>query len=350
VEAWGLRMLRLKSFSVVILMLFFAKQQAVAQVISDSQRLVGDWMIFGTFDPKTEKTYCSLSMLSPDGTLLIIGMRDIGSIYMILESKRHILPSKSVFPISLKTNRGVAASSLAVSRGQNSFVTEDIPFNSGLIDELKRGAFLTIRTEYGEWSLSLRGSNNAITETLRCVAQYRDYQPSTPLLSEERDYRNLEYQLATKVISSMGIVDFEFIEKSQKDDESRNAGVSWAASDGNVIGRAFVMDQVGTDVTLGNFQGSQSSDADQACLGEVSSATSIKHVDGIPTLEHHLVCKEPGGGFYSVYSSLLNEGFYVETSITFFGDFLKTNPSAERAVKVGILAASFALKNIDMLR
>jgi hypothetical protein len=86
-------MLRLKSFSVVILMLFFAKQQAVAQVISDSQRLVGDWMIFGTFDPKTEKTYCSLSMLSPDGTLLIIGMRDIGSIYMILESKRHIFPS-----------------------------------------------------------------------------------------------------------------------------------------------------------------------------------------------------------------------------------------------------------------
>ena len=319
--------------------------------IPGSERYSGSWYIFGQHNSENSTNSCTAATHYVNGVLLIITTYPNGQMQIGLDLPVDSVPEGKAFSLTLSSERGVIASTLAVPRGQRSFVTDYIPPMTEAISRLQRDNRLEVGTPFGTWSLSLRGSRLAISEALRCTAQYENFKPNTLVTParSERPFLEQEMELALQTILQIGRADIEFMQSEAETatvDESWR-GVSWISSDASYFGRVLIVDLENERRPLSAFQGGQIELARSICEGSVINTARTLTQDGVDILENQVVCEINGDiDFYAYYHSLLNRQIYVEITSLFYADALRGDVQNEATAGIPVIAAQYSINNL----
>lgn len=319
--------------------------------IPGSERQSGSWVIFGQHNPESSTNSCTAANQYINGVLLLITTYPNGQLQIGLDVPVDAVPQGEAFPITLSSERGVIAPTLAVSRGVRSFVSDYIPPMTEAMSRLQRDNRLDVVTPFGTWSLSLRGSRLAISEALRCTAQYENYRPTTPAPTARlgRPFMEQEMELALQTILQVGRTDIEFMQSELETatvDESWR-GVSWISSDASYFGRVLIVDLEDELRPLSAFQGGQIELARSICEGSVINVARSLTQDGVDILENQVVCELNGDiDFHAYYHSLLNGQIYLEITSLFYADALRGNVQNETTAGIPAIAAQYSINNL----
>jgi hypothetical protein len=340
----------IRIFSLTIFLSFFTYAFAHA-TIPGSERQSGSWVIFGQHNPENSTNSCTAANQYVNGVLLLITTYPNGQLHIGLVVPVDAFPEREAFSMTLSSERGVIAPTLAVSRGVRSFVTDYIPPTTEAMSRLQRDNRLDVVTPFGTWSLSLRGSRMAISEALRCTAQYENYRPTTSAHQARsgRPFLEQEMELALQTILQIGRADIEFMQSEVETttiDESWR-GVSWISSDASYFGRVLIVDLENELRPLSAFQGGQIELARSICEGSVLNTARSLTQDGVDILENQVVCEINGDiDFYAYYHSLLSGRIYLEITSLFYADALRDNAQSEATAGIPVIAAQYSINNL----
>jgi hypothetical protein len=238
-------------------------------------------------------------------------------------------------------------------------VSDYIPPTTEAMQRLQRDNRLDVVTPFGTWSLSLRGSRLAISEALRCTAQYENYEPSgaNQKSLSSRPYFKNEMELALKVLIGLGISDVEFLEPdlgpyAGSSQHEKWMGVNWFNSNGTYYGSATIGEIDPETVprggsAMGHFQGGQVEAAKSVCKGSLANIARTKMIGLVEVMENQIVCEDSNGiAFYSFYHSIIDGSLYVEVRSTFRSGFEGESNTGSLAESIPAIAASYVIEDL----
>jgi hypothetical protein len=336
----------MKSIGKICVVLFaFGVHPVVAQTVPGSDFYVGNWLVFATHDPDSGTNSCTAVTAYHNDSMLLLTTYPDGSMQVGIDLPSEAFSYSDVFAGTITTNRGQIFSTMMVSRGAASLVTEHIPSTTEILEAIKRASYIDISNQFGSWIFRLDGSSNAISAALQCTAQYRNYStekiPETSSISR-REILDLQYQIALRRISAMGIRDVDFIDAPAEASQSPWSGLTWEGLNGAYVGRSLVVEIEDEKLNLATLQGQQINNAAVLCGGNVRNVADIIVSGDMHVMNNFVICNAKGHEFNAHFQSVIVDRVYVETLTLFY-----TNNPSNLAPNIGwsdpeALAASFS--------
>lgn len=233
-------MLKLKT-AFISIFIFLQAQSSAAEMIPGSEFFTPTWGGAAYIDVNTGRfSHCSIGTLYANNDSLTIAEYADGNIQIGVQSI-----SLSNFSISqtFATTTHIDARNYPQRVGQMLFENFLVvgPYSKGeIFSAIKRGNVLSISAPRWQRNFSLYGTNNALEANQQCVQSNFNYLKSnsstssgtmTPLVD-----KTLAYQLATSIITSSGLSDFQYLTQSELDERNWGSAVAWNAASGDVTG------------------------------------------------------------------------------------------------------------------
>lgn len=298
-------------------------------------------------------SHCAISAPYISGDSLHLSVNRDASVSVAVRSPNLNLNPGFRFPVALYVDRRapfygeaeVVFSDFAVLRLQD--------FDKAMT-ALRKGYVLKITGAGREGTYNLTGTFRALERARQCAIQYYDYkQPSTTSSSTTAAGTSqgidpaISYQLATQMITSLGVTDARYLTKAELEEIEMSGAVYWSSDMFGISGGVMFFplvedrelregDNIGFDFLSNGCEGNYATTAQD--IGEDKSSRQLR-----------LLCTQEAAD-YEGYLTLSPVGEHLLVTVLFFNEganLASGTTKAQLSEDIGIRNASFVLENLE---
>ncbi|MCR9151233.1 MAG: hypothetical protein NXH83_13745 [Rhodobacteraceae bacterium] len=299
--------------------LMLASSTAVADPIPGSAFKVGNWEGGAySFDDTGAFSHCSISAGYISGDTLYFTVNRQATVTVAVGSPGLTgIPVGQSFPVALYVDRRAPFYGTATVL-LDGFAALEIPEFDRALESFKRGYVLTIQGAGREGQYDLTGTFRALEATRQCAIRYFNYASAPSAPAPAPVDKTVTFQLATTVLTGLGIQDFRFLSQSELDEIGQSNSVAWVAPDYGLFGWSLLVPREPGQDDLRATDAGDTAYLAQGCNGDyATSARSIALKDGDSARELRLICSDADGEAEHFVSKFFAGDFVVYNALTF---------------------------------
>jgi hypothetical protein len=272
-------------------------QVAKADEIKGSEFGYGNWTGAGyTFDQGGTFSHCAISAAFKSGNNLYFSVGIDATVSVAVQTPIATYIEGERFPVAVYVDNRPPffGEARAVD---NQFAVLTIQQFDRALDSFKRGRVLVVESKYGSVPFDLSGTARALSQTLQCAINYRDYREQTPEIAPKVDPALL-MQVAVGTITTLGVNDFNFLTKSEIKDifpdmGADNQSVFWTSEALNLLSGVSVFGR-GNNEDLKTTDANDLSYLASLCGGDIATGARLIPAQQIEMREIRATCVEAG--------------------------------------------------------
>ena len=217
--------------------LMLAAGAAVADPIPGSTFRIGNWEggAYGS-EGSGAFTHCGISAGYVTGDVLHFTVNRQATVTVAVTSPALAgIPVGESFPVVLHVDRRPPFHGSATVLADGFAALEVTDFDRAL-ESFMRGYTLTVRGAGREGRYDLTGTFRALGATMDCAARYFDHAPT-----HTQPDRTAAFQLATTVLTGLGIRDFRFLSQGELEEMGQPDSVAWTAPEHGLFGWSLLV-------------------------------------------------------------------------------------------------------------
>lgn len=314
--------------------------------IPGSALQVGNWdgAAF-TADETGYFSHCAISADYVSGDRLHFSVNREASISVAVYSPALVgLPIGQSFPVSLFVDRrppffGTATILL------DGFAGLKIADFHRAIETFKRGYVLTVQGAGREGQYNFAGTFRALEATRECAIRYFNYAAAPSVPTPQQVDKTVIFQLATTVLTGLGIQDFRFLSQAELDEMGHSNSVAWVAPEHGLLGWSLLVPREPGQDDLRTTDAGDTAYLARGCAGDyASSARAIELDAGRTARELRVICSEKNDEVEHFVSKFFTGDFIVYNALTFVsgrGDKPRERSPSQWSEDATLRAASY---------
>lgn len=263
---------------------------AQAELIRGSEFSSGNWNGAAyTVDDTGEFSHCAISAYYRSGNTLHFSISRTASVTVGVSGPALGFQEGMQFPVTLAVDnrKPFHGSALAV---QSDFAFLTINDFDAALTAFKKGYTLRIYANGGQGVYDLSGTFRALEAARTCAINYYNYraEPAKPSMVSETIDPALNYQLATSMISELGITDARYLTKQELKEIQLSGAVYWVSGETGLSGGVMFFDAP-ENYNLRSDDAVASAYLSKNCEGDIAS--TVQSVDAeFPARQIRVLC------------------------------------------------------------
>ena len=327
-----------ESFIVVVLAVGICSQ-AAAETIQGSDFGYGNWRGSAySFDDTGTFSHCVVSASFNSGDRLYLSVNADATVSVGVESPGLKLQTGDTIPVTLRIDRRAPLFGAAEAMN-DTFAILKLPQFDTAMNALQRGRMLIVESSIGTASYDLTGTNRALDAAMNCAANNLDYSSSPSVVSRPQENsgstdKTILFQVATGIISDLGLSDFRYFTEAESKEFLDSNGVFWSSEQAGIFGGVLTV-QTNTEESLKVSDANDIAFMGRDCVGEVATASRNLDVPDTDAREIRALCVTNGSTVESLLTKVRvgKEVFY--TLLVFNADAKIEGQEARRTISEG---------------
>ena len=299
--------------------LMLASSAAVADPISGSAFRVGNWEGGAySFEDTGAFSHCSIGASYVSGDILYFSVNRWATVTVAVASPGLAgIPVGQSFPVTLYVDRRAPFYGTATVLFDEMAALEITDFDRAL-ESFKRGYTLIVQGAGREGRYDLTGTFRALEATRECAIRYFNHASAPSAPAQTLPDKTATFQLATTVLTGLGIQDFRFLTQAELEERGQPNSVAWNAPDYGMFGWSLLVPRESSQNNLRDTDAIDTAYLAQDCNGDyATSARSVALGNGDAARELRLICSEVGGETEHFVSKFFAGDFVVYNALTF---------------------------------
>lgn len=311
-----------------------------------------------TFDESGEFSHCAISVGYVNGDYLYLSVNSDATVTVGIESHSFRFRPDESFPVSLRIDNRRPFNGTATAL-EETFIVVTIQDFQGAMRALTQGRGLRVegRTQLGNFDLT--GSFRALEAARSCAIDQLDFAarggvpktlaPSEPAAPPAPDTaaappatdRTMLFQIATEMISEIGVPRFRYLDASESRDIAGQESVFWVSEETGVLGGVVILALDGA--SLRDSDPGDLSFVSADCLGDVATTTRSMTLEGLEAREIRALCVEAEGTVETILTKIRVDDLALYTILAFGEGAASDSSQARRQISeaVALRAASY---------
>lgn len=323
---------------------------ALAEYIPGSDIRRGNWNGAAyTYNETGKFSHCVVSASYVSGDTLYLSVNQDATVTVGVQSPALRMQQGQEIPVTLYIDRRPPFYGRAFAVNSD-FATLNLPEFEAALAALQKGRTLVVKSAVGTSTYNLTGTYRALNETLNCAVNHLNYvsAPSAPSQSVEPAVsahavdKTLLFQVATGMISDMGVSDFVYLSEAETKAIFTADAVVWKSPGMGILGGVVAIAANG----IGQLKETDAQDfafLSNSCEGEVATtARNVSMVD-YQSRELRSICVDASQATESLLNKTLVGGTVLYTLLIFDQVSKVSEPKKrqEMSEQAAIRAASF---------
>ena len=332
--------------------LLAAATSAAAEYIPGSNFGYGNWTGSAyTFDETGKFSHCGISAPYKSGDTLHFAVHGNASVSIGVQSTSGMFQPGTTIPVTLRIDRRQPYHGTANALTHD-FAALTIQDFEGAMNAFRKGRLLVIESSVGTGVYDLSGTSRALNATMECAYQYLNYvgQPKqgneAAAISASTIDQSTLYQVATGMITDMGISDFRYLTKAETEKLFPSNAVMWSSDSAGLLGGVVAATSEG----LSSLKDTDAQDwayMSQSCDGEVATTARSINNPGYASRELRSLCVTGSETVESLMTKTLIGPTVIYTFLVFQSDSKVSEPAKRQTMSenAAVRAASFVVNN-----
>lgn len=337
--------MRIMSYIAASLVLAFHAFPAEAEQIQGSQFSSGNWNGAAyTFDASGEFSHCAISASYKSGNTLYFSVTRDASVTVGVSGPALGLEEGMKFPVTLAVDRRKPFYGTATAVSSNLAFLTIADFDAAMT-AFKKGYTLRIFANGGQGVYDLSGTFRALEAARNCAIMYYNHRskPSTASTRNEVVDPAIGYQLATSMISDLGVTDARYLTKDELQQIELPGAVYWVSNDTGLSGGVMFFD-VAEGYELRTHDAVATEYLSRDCDGDIAS--TVQQVDAeFPARQIRVLCLSDDQQYEAYLTNSLLEDVRMVTLLMHHSDVGGAAPEKlkERSTDLALRNAKFVL-------
>lgn len=331
---------------------------ALAEFIPSSEFSFGNWQ-GGAYTDNVSGyfSHCAVSASYLSDDVLYFSRNSDGSVNLAVESPRLAMEAGATYPIAIFIDNLQPIFGTAEAM-DGTFVVINLPNVQDALGALQRGRYLFIEGSGWTGEYDLTGTYRALDYMRSCAERYAGFSMMPPSTSPDEPETNPPgtaafdqstlYQVATQMITSLGVQDFRYLTAEEVQHLYSGNAVLWSSEEQGVFGGVMAMPFEGVSELRETDPGDITFLAN-ACAGELATTSRNVSMETYPAREVRSLCIQDGSETESYLTKMLIDGWVLYTWLEFGASADDADPRDRQATSedVAIQAASFVAEAMN---
>lgn len=293
---------------------------ATAGDIHGSQFRVGNWVGGAYTNLEGVFSNCSVSASYKGGDRLFFSVNRDSTITVAIQNPGFRFVDGESFPVILKVDRRQPFHGQATALGSDLAILTIENFDRALA-AFRKGYVLRVDSGNRQGVYGLDGTFRALEMAGKCVQTYFTHRqapdPVSPAQTASTTLdKSLLYQIATGMISEIGVRDFQFWSNEQTRNFTKDQAVFWNAPSVNLVGGVYVR-PAGKIKELRDTDAADLQQMAVACKGDFITGARKVENDDFPTREVRGLCSAGEVIHENIVSKMLVGDVIIYTLLLF---------------------------------
>lgn len=318
-----------------------------AEQIRGSYYSYGNWSGAAYTNDRTGAfSHCTVSAAYKSGDSLFFSVNRSATVSVGVASPaiRQLSPGSKV-PVSIYVDRRPPFFGTATVISEDFAVLEIAEFQRAL-DSFKKGYTLVVEGGGLRGVYDLTGTFRALSKALNCAQTYYNYASKAPEANTSSNDKTRTFQLASMIISELGIKSFRFLSPEELQKKNWQNTVAWVSPELGISGLSLIMPRSQVD----NLRQTDPQDTQwlaSACDGDyAASSRGVDTQSGAASVrEIRLLCDTEAGASELFLSKMFSGNEIVYTMLRFDAGFSAPSTSYspnDMSEQAALVAARYA--------
>jgi hypothetical protein len=292
---------------------------ALAAEIPGSTFKSGNWKGSAYTGATGEFGYCLIEASYNGGDSLFFSVNRDATISVAIHNPAADFVAGREFPVTLKVDRRAPFYGVAKAASEATAILHLQDFDRAMA-AFRKGFYLKITAGNREGVYGLKGTFRALEAAKQCARSYYSYvevrRNDADTQPAAKVDKSLLYQIATGMITEIGITDFKYLSDAEVKEFTTDEAVLWKSSSARLIGGVYLR-PLGKIRKLRETDAADLQEISGGCDGDILSGARKIDTGEFPAREMRAICSSETIVMETIVTKMLLDEFVVYTVLLF---------------------------------